>query len=340
MDSLQNKAASPFKVMLAFATVYIVWGSTYFFIQRAITGFPPFLLGALRFLIAGTIMLIWTKLRGEQLFVARTIGHAAVSGFLMLTIGTGAVIWVEQYLPSAMVAIMVSSGPIWFILLDKPKWAVNFKSKATIGGLVLGFAGVMLLFSEKIARVFSTGGNNHELEAIGILIAGSMAWAGGSLYSKYNSGGSPVLVNSAWQIFAAGVAFVPGSIIRGEWQQVNWHAIPTNAWLSLFYLVFMGSIAAFSAYVWLLQVRSAAQVSTHAYVNPVVAVLLGMLFAGEHISLLQIAGLVTILTSVLIINLVKYRKESYARREAAVSGTLLQKQKPLTVYERIIRKPA
>jgi drug/metabolite transporter (DMT)-like permease len=339
MNSLNKKIVSPFKVILAFATVYIVWGSTYFFIQKAITGFPPFLLGAMRFLIAGILMLGWTMLKGEKVFVIKDIKHAAVSGFLMLTVGTGAVIWVEQYLPSAMVAIMVSSGPIWFILLDKPMWARNFRSKATIGGLVLGFAGVILLFSEKIINAFSTSGNHHELEGIVILIIGSMAWAGGSLYSKYKSTGGSVLVNSAWQILAAGVAFIPGSLLRGEVHQLDWQTISTGAWLSLVYLIFFGSIAPFSAYVWLLQVRPATQVSTHAYVNPVVAVLLGVFFANEHISLLQILGLVTILGSVLIINLVKYRNG----RIAAQKENLLTKphllQKPVIKYQQITPQP-
>lgn len=336
MDSLHKKTASSLKVIVAFATVYIVWGSTYFFIQKAITGFPPFLLGAMRFLIAGILMLVWTLLKGENVFVIKHIKHAAVSGILMLTVGTGAVIWVEQYLPSAMVAIMVSSGPIWFILLDKPMWAINFKSKATIAGLILGFAGVILLFSQQILDVFSTSGNPRELEGIFILIIGSMAWAGGSLYSKYKSTGGSVLVNSGWQILAAGIAFIPGSLLRGEMNHLNWSAISTSAWLSVAYLIFFGSIAAFSAYVWLLQVRPAMQVSTHAYVNPVVAVLLGVFFANEHISLLQILGLITILGSVSIINLVKYRmsriavqKENFLTPPHLVQETLL-KYHPIT----------
>jgi drug/metabolite transporter (DMT)-like permease len=333
MDSLNKKIASPFMVILAFATVYIVWGSTYFFIQKAIVSFPPLLLGAMRFLIAGVLMLGWTKLRGEQVFVLKDIKHAAVSGLLMLFVGTGAVIWVEQYLPSAMVAIMVSSGPLWFILLDKPKWAQNFRSKATIGGVIIGFAGVILLFSEKIISAFSAAGNHHELEGVAILIIGSMAWAGGSLYSKYKSTGGSVSVNSAWQMLAAGVGFIPGSILRGEVQQLDWHTISPDAWLSLVYLIFFGSIAGFSAYVWLLKVRPATQVSTHAYVNPVVAVLLGLFFANEHISLLQILGLVTILGSVSIINLVKYRKGRIAAQKENFLTRPRLLQKPVIKYE-------
>src|SRR5687768_11884830 len=145
MTTLKKQTASPLTVIIAFAIVYVVWGSTYFFIQKAIQGFPPMLLGAFRFVIAGGLMLAWSSFRGEKLFVKKDIGHAAVSGSLMLFVGTGAVIWVEQYLPSAMVAIMISSGPLWFILLDRPKWAENFKSKLTIGGLIIGFVGVLLL---------------------------------------------------------------------------------------------------------------------------------------------------------------------------------------------------
>ena len=335
MKSLNKKTASPLMVILAFATVYIVWGSTYFFIQKAIVSFPPLLLGALRFLIAGILMLGWTKLRGEQVFIKKDIKHAAVSGLLMLFVGNGAVIWVEQYLPSAMVAIMVSSGPLWFILLDKPRWAENLKSKATIGGLLFGFAGVILLFSEKIIGAFSTAGNHQGLGGMAILIIGSMAWAGGSLYSKYKSNGGSVSVNSAWQMLAAGIAFTLGSFLRGETHQLDWHTISVDAWLSLGYLIFLGSIAGFSAYVWLLQVRPATQVSTHAYVNPVVAVLLGLFFANEHISMLQILGLIIILGSVLTINLVKYRKGRIAARKENLLTKPSVLQKPVAGYKQV-----
>ncbi|MEO7769209.1 MAG: EamA family transporter, partial [Ferruginibacter sp.] len=245
MEKLNKKAASPFMIILAFATVYIVWGSTYFFIQRAIVSIPPFLLGAIRFLIAGIIMLGWTLLRGEKVFVVKDIKHAVISGVLMLFVGTGAVIWVEQYMPSAMVAIMISSGPIWFILLDRPKWVENFRNKATIGGILLGFAGIFLLFGENIVNAFSTTGSHPELGGVAILIIGSMAWAAGSLYSKYKSTTGAVSVNIAWQMLAAGVAFIPGSFLRGEVQQLDWSTITTGSWMSVIYLVFFGSIAGF-----------------------------------------------------------------------------------------------
>jgi drug/metabolite transporter (DMT)-like permease len=122
------------------------------------------------------------------------------------------------------------------------------------------------------------------------------------------------MVNTSWQMMAAGIAFLPGMLIRDEFSAFYWSEVSTGAWLSLFYLVFLGSIAGFSAYVWLLKVRTAMQVSTYAYVNPVVAVLLGVFFANEEISLIQILGLVTILGSVLLINMAKYRREKIAER--------------------------
>ncbi|MCE7065901.1 EamA family transporter [Dyadobacter sp. CY326] len=304
----QSKTPSTLMVVLAFATVYIVWGSTYFFIQRALAGFPPFFLGAFRFTLAGLLMMGWSLSQGENVFLAKAIKPAAITGLLLLFVGNGIVIWVEQFLPSAMVAIMISSAPLWFILLDKPKWAENFSNKSTIVGLLIGFAGVVLLFSEKIMASMSSLNSSRDLFAMALVVFGSMAWAGGSLYSKYKSSADSATVNSTWQMLAAGIAFLPGSIINGEFDNLNLASVSTDAWLALGYLIIFGSIAAFSAYVWLLKVQPATKVSTYAYVNPVVAVLLGIFFAKESISVLQITGLIIILGSVLLINLHKYRK--------------------------------
>lgn len=320
MTTTTQKTTSPLLVIIAFATVYLVWGSTYFFIKMAVDGFPPFLLGALRFFTAGILMLIWCAIKGEQIFVKRNIIHAAVSGFLLLVVGNGAVIWAEQTLPSAMVAIMVSSPPIWFVLLDKPNWGTNFKSKSTILGLIIGFIGVILLFSEQIGSMFGPSTGSSKLPGMLLLLAGTLGWASGSLYSKHNNTKGSVSVNTAWQMLAAGIVFIPSSFFHNEVQTLNWHTIPAHSWYALLYLVVFGSIAAFSAYVWLLQVRPATQVSTYAYVNPVIAVILGVLFAHESVTLLQVGGLVIILGSVLLINLSKYRKERVPKENELVTN--------------------
>jgi drug/metabolite transporter (DMT)-like permease len=165
-------------------------------------------------------------------------------------------------------------------------------------------------------------GNGHQVIGLIVLIIGAMAWAGGSLYSKYKSTATSATVNSGWQMMAAGFAFLPGSFLNNEWSTFHVQSVTASSWFSLFYLITMGSLAGFSAYVWLLQVRPATQVSTYAYVNPVVAVLLGVLFAGEHMTLLQIIGLAVILLSVLLINLAKYRKEQKSGKKDAPSSPL------------------
>lgn len=307
MNPSDKKGASGLLIIIAFATVYIVWGSTYFFILKALNDFPPMMLGGLRFIIAGLLMLIWCIIKGEKLFVLEDIKHGAISGVLMLFIGTGVVIWVEQYLASALVAILVSAAPLWFVLLDKPKWKENFTSKSTIAGLIFGFIGIILLFKEEINSVFNGISDFTEISSMLLLMFGSLSWAAGSIYSKYKAKSGSNTVNVAWQIIAAAVPFIILSFILGEPQRMHWQTVTTAGWFSLLYLIFFGSIAAYTAYVWLLQVCPATQVSTYAYVNPLVAVLLGVFFASEKISILQILGLVIILVSVLLINLAKYR---------------------------------
>jgi drug/metabolite transporter (DMT)-like permease len=304
-----NKSASHVLVIIAFATVYIVWGSTYFFIRMAVHDLPPFLLGAMRFFTAGILILVWCIIKGEKIFIKNSLITSAIVGVFLLVVGNGVVIWVEQKLPSAMVAIMVSAAPIWFVLLDKQNWGVNLRNRATVTGLIIGFAGVILLFSEQVNAMFAGSSVNSKLPGLLLLIIGSISWSAGSLYSKHHpSEGSPA-VNVAWQMIIAGLVFVPGSLLNHEFDHLQWQQIQAPSWFALGYLIVFGSIAAYSAYVWLLQVRPATQVSTYAYVNPVIAVILGMLFAHEHVSLLQIIGLVIILGSVLLINLSKYRKE-------------------------------
>lgn len=332
-----QKSASTAMVVFAFAIVYIVWGSTYFFIGQAVSHIPPMLVGCMRFVLAGGLMLIYCLVKGEEVFVWQNMKPAIISGLLMLVFGNGILIWSEQYLTSSLSAILLSSGPIWFVLLDKRNWTINLRSESTIIGLLVGLGGVVLLFGEKWLKSSNEGaaalaGEGHvgsrQVIAMFILMLGAVSWAAGSLYSKYNSKGKSNSVNAGWQMLAAGIAFLPLSLLRGEMSHFHWQEVPMSSWLSVLYLVTMGSLAGYSAFVWLLQVRSATQVSTHAYVNPVVAVLLGVFFGGETMSILQICGLAVILISVLLVNMTKY-KASF--RSSADTG----ENKP----ESLIRKP-
>ncbi|HEV2354892.1 MAG TPA: EamA family transporter [Puia sp.] len=316
MSSASGHAPSAMRVAAAFTTVYLVWGSTYFFIRMSVEHIPPMLVGALRYVFAGLLMLAWCVFTKEKIFTWKAIRPAIVSGLLLLVGGNGALIWAEQYVPSSLAAILLASGPIWFVVLDKGRWGENFRSKATIAGLIVGSAGVLMLFGQQLMHeqaARGSGGRNNGMVALALLVLASISWAAGSLYSKYKSAGISNSVNAGWQMTAAGICFVVCSLISGECSRFRPAETPVSSWLAIAYLVTMGSLVGYSAFTWLLQVRPATQVSTHAYVNPVVAVLLGVFFAGEQLSWLQLAGLMVILFSVLLINLAKYRLETRNR---------------------------
>ncbi|HVX28203.1 MAG TPA: EamA family transporter [Parafilimonas sp.] len=319
---MAQKNTPALMVVAAFATVYLVWGSTYFFIQQAIQHIPALLMGFIRFTTAGFLLLLWCMIKGENIWQWNQIKHAAIGGILMLFVGNGAVIWAEQSLPSSLVAVLVSAAPLWFVLLDKQKWSVNFKSRETVAGIVIGFAGVVMLFSESIGTALSANTNAFQIISLILLIIGSICWSGGSLYAKYKSTGSTT-VNTAWQMFAAGIVFLPGSLLTHELSGFHWQTVTVGSWMSLLYLIIFGSLLAYSAYVWLLQVRPATQVSTYAYVNPVVAVWLGIFLSGEKLNVLQLIGLGIILFSVLLINISKYRRQQKQQSKIAEEETLV-----------------
>lgn len=295
-------------VYLAFAAVYIIWGSTYFFIREALDGFPPFVLGGVRFFIAAAIMFGWCLATGIRVAPGRDLWKVVITGFLLLFVGNGAVIWAERSIPSSVVAIAVAVAPLSFVVFDKPNWGVNFRSPATLFGVLAGLAGVWLLFGRKLAQQWGAAEVTAETSAMLVLLVGIIAWPAGSLFAKYRPTALPNVVNSSWQMLTGAVFFLFAGMARGEWEQVRWDTVPGHAWFALGYLVVFGSIVGYSAYVWLLAVRPAAQVSTYAYVNPVVAVLLGVFLGNEALGWREVAGLLVILGGVLLINLAKYRK--------------------------------
>jgi len=308
MQNIQSKNAPLLKVVIAFAIVYIVWGSTYFFVQAALKGFPPFILGFLRFFTAGMLLLIWCKIKGYKLIIRSQVKKDFIIGNLLLFIGNGSIIWAETTLPSSFVAVLVSAAPLWFVLFDKRNLTNNFNNKFIMAGIFAGFAGVILLFSEKIFYNRFSSSETIQIIALIVIIAGNISWSVGALYSKYNGEGN-TSVAAAWQMIFAALSFFIVSCFTKEIFQLNFHQVDFRAWMSVIYLISMGSLAGYSAYIWLLQVRPATQVSTNSYVNPVVAVLLGVIWGGESINALQIGGLAIILLSVFIINFEKYTKK-------------------------------
>ncbi len=298
---------SRLKVYLAFAAIYIIWGSTYFFIREALDGFPPFMLGGIRFLVAAALLFAWCVATGVSIKPGRDLKTAVITGLLLCLVGNGAVVWVEQSIPSSFVAIVIAVAPLSFVVMDRPQWSVNFRSWNTLLGVVFGFSGVLLLFSEKIAAQLAATEVTPEFSALFVLLLGILAWPAGSIYAKYHPPAIPNLVNSGWQMLVGGLSFMGISLLCREQDVVAWSTIPSHAWFALAYLIVFGSLIGFSAYVWLLQVRPATQVSTYAYVNPVVAVILGVFFGNEHFGWREATGLVIILGGVLLMNLARYR---------------------------------
>lgn len=319
----KKKQGMSWMVILCYAIVYIVWGSTFFFIEKALVSFPPFVLGAIRFGMAAGILLIYCKMKGYKLWHLPTVKNSLLTGFLLLFVDMAAIIWAEQFISSGVVSIISAATVIWFVVLDKPQWRQNFKSPTTIMGLILGFAGVLLLFMEQLLTPSSGDGHSYKLIAMVVMIIGTLAWTIGSLITKYNvaknstlaidqSSSEPsvqihILVKTAWQMITAGVSFVIAATFAGEWQRVAWLSITNEAWFAMFYLVVMGSIIAFSAYLWLLERRPATEVSTYAYINPIVALLLVYFFTAYVVSLLQVIGLIIVLLSVVLMNWSQYK---------------------------------
>ncbi|MDR1171212.1 MAG: EamA family transporter [Bacteroidales bacterium] len=294
-------------VLVAYFLIYVVWGSTYYFIGVALNGFPPFLLGAVRFTFAGLILLVWCGIRGEPVFRKSLIKKSAVSGIVLLFIDMAVVMLAQKYLSSSLVAIIASSTALWIMALDVPMWRKNFRNPATVAGIIAGFLGVMLLYAEQVG---TDGIHEHREYGVLILIFGCISWALGTLYAKYRSSGAEevnAFAGSAWQMLFAGGMFWLSSFITGD-IHADLSQTPLSAWLSLAYLIVFGSILAYSSYVWLLKVRPATEVATHAYVNPLIAVFFGRTFGKEQITFVQILGLIVILLSVMLVSRKPKRK--------------------------------
>ena len=300
-----NKEPSKSLVVTAFAAVYIIWGSTYVGIALAIKSIPPFLMAGARFFVAGLLLYIWCIIKGEKTPGIVSVLKNSLAGTLMLYCGTTALIWSEQYLPSGLAAIVVASVPFWFVLLDKKHWEINFSDKFIIAGLVIGFIGIILLFDGKTVLDLH---NKSQSIAFIVLLTGSMLWGAGSLYSKYSTTNGSTSIKASIQMMAAGIAGFITSLIAGEQHHFTFGQVTTSSVYAMLYLIFFGSLIGYIAYIWLLDVRSAALVGTYAYVNPVVAMFLGWLIGGESISLIQILALMVILSGVLLVNLSKYKR--------------------------------
>lgn len=313
------QGANKSMVIFAYAVVYLVWGSTFFFIHKALSDFTPFVLGSLRFLTASIILMTYCKMKGYKLFSKKVVKQACFIGFLLLFVDMASLIWAEQHVSSGIAAIMAAAAAIWFVVLDKPQWKYNFSSIPIVLGLLLGFVGVIMLFAEQITIAADESQKWLNIFCMVLLIIGSIAWTAGSLYSKYTAKPEEeeetedlhVMVKTAWQMITAGVMFTAVALLNGEYAQLDVADVSLAGWFSVGYLITFGSVLAFSCYIWLLQVRPSTEVSTYAYVNPIVAVVLSYFFTDDIITGLQVWGLVVILISVLLMNWDLYKGHRY-----------------------------
>ena len=296
---------------LALAIVYVVWGSTYLGIDLAVRTMPPFLMASVRFLIAGPLLYVWATRRGDR--NDRPTARHWLSAFLiaapMLAIGNAAVGWAEQTIDTGTASLIIASVPLWMALLDRVFYAQRLARKIVIG-LVVGFGGVGLL-------VAPGGPGGGASRAAIVLVFSSLAWAVGSLYSRQAPQPQRPLVAAAMQMTAGGLILAVISAASGEASGFHVYQVSLESWLGLAYLVVAGSLLAYTAYMWLLREVPTSLVGTYAYVNPVVAVLLGTVILGEPLTWRTLVGGGVILASVaLIVSAPKPRAAE--RRQAAV----------------------
>jgi drug/metabolite transporter (DMT)-like permease len=303
------------QVWVALGIVYVVWGSTYLAIRFAIETLPPLVSAGIRFLVAGLLMLaLVVLLRGRSALRATRAqyGTAAASGVLLLLGGNGLVSIGEQKVPSGLAAVLVACVPLWIVafrvLLRERPGAV------TIAGMLLGFAGVALIFLP------GDGGSGADPAYAGLIVLASLSWATGSLLVARRPIPPDPLVLTTVEMLAGGAAIMAVAAVRGEFARFAPSAVTARSWLGVGYLIVFGSLVAFTAYVWLLSHAPVSVVSTYAYVNPAVAVLLGALLASERLTGATLVGGLVILAAVAVVVTTEGRRQRRARRAAGDTG--------------------
>jgi drug/metabolite transporter (DMT)-like permease len=262
-------------LVLAFGLVYVIWGSTYLAIRFGIETIPPFLMAGTRFLIAGAILYAWARATGAPRPRRVEWRAAALTGALMLLVGNGTVTWSEQRIPSGIAALIVACVPLWMTVLDWKR-----PTARTVAGLGLGILGIAFLVGpERVA-----GGERVDLVAVLALLGSSFSWAFGSIHTRKVPLPESKYLATAMQMLCGGAFLVVVGLVAGEGPRLDVSAISGKSLVSLVYLIVFGSIVAYTAYTYLLRVTTPSRVATYAYVNPVVAILLGAAFAGEPLT--------------------------------------------------------
>jgi len=285
------------RTLLAFATIYFVWGSTYLAIRVGVREVPPFLLAAMRFLVAGLVLYLWMLARGEPSPTGRQWSAATAIAALIFGLDYGLLFWAEQYVPSGITAVILAVIPAFIALFEIVFLRTQRLTPRLAAGIVAGLAGVAVLMS----RSLSLGGEPvHRAGSLALLIA-AMGWSVSAVLIRKLPLPSSRVMSSGVQMLAGGILLALASAALGEFRNFRPSAVSSAAWLSLLYLIVPGSIVAFTAYVWLIHRESPTKVGTYAYVNPVVAVLIGYFLGGETLGSRTILGTIFVLLGVVVI---------------------------------------
>ena len=304
-------------VILAFALVYVFWGSTYLGIAIAVEHIPPALMCATRFLIAGILMLVYCAVRGRRIaYSPRQLWHMAVVGTLLLMGGNLTLSYAEQVVPSGLSALLIAVTPLWFLVLDTWLLGDHHISPRGLGGLALGIAGMVVLLWPKLTASGTIG--RRELWFSLSLLAGSFSWALGSVLSKlWHSADLDPISSTAWQVIFAGISNLIFAVLNHDFSRAVWTPRGIGAVL---YLVVGGSWIGYTSYIWLLRHAPSSKVSTYAYVNPVVAVFLGWLVLHEAIDRYILIGSAIIIASVIMVTSAKIAAKPVAEEMPAVEA--------------------
>lgn len=289
-------APSRAKLIAAFAAIYLIWGSTYLAIKYAIASMPPFSMAAARFFVAGTILFVWARWRNGVTIKRVHWLHAAGLGFLLLCGGNGALVWAQQSVPSGIAALIVGIVPLWVVLIDWLRPGGARPHGLVMTGVIVGMAGIVFLIGPA-----AIGVGEIELIPALVLLGGSLSWSAATVFGKSAEVPGYPPLTSAMQMLGGAAALILVALIAGEPANLEPAAFTWQSIAALAYLIVFGSIVAFSAYSWLLRVAPPARIATYAYVNPVVAMFLGWLIAGENLTLRTLAAAFVILSGVALI---------------------------------------
>jgi drug/metabolite transporter (DMT)-like permease len=301
---------------LSFAAVYFIWGSTYFAIRIGLESLPALLVPAMRHFSVGLVFYPIFRYSSREKPSAAQWRAAIITGCLLLTVGNGIVSWAEQFVPSGITSLLIATVTLWMVLLDWLRPGGIRPPPRVFAGIVLGFVGTALLVGPKHL------GGSGRVSPFGtlILVLASLAWAYGSVYSKHHPVPNSAMLGVAMQCLAGGLALLIIASLSGELHNFHWANVTTRSWLALIYLAVFGSAVAFSAYVYLIKHSSSTHLATYAFVNPVVALLLGWSFGGEPISLRTILASTIILGAVILVISVPHKSQTVADETLPVPG--------------------